>query len=141
MTDKFNLQRFKDAQEHSYDRALQEIKNGRKTSHWMWYIFPQFKGLGRSETSKKYAIKSKEEAVAYFEDETLRERLLEITKAFLANNDKSAHSILGSPDDVKMKSCMTLFDLVQSETDIFQQVLDKFYEGKQSYRTRKMLKE
>jgi uncharacterized protein (DUF1810 family) len=104
----------------------------------MWYVFPQYKGLGRSETSKKYSIKSKE-AIKYFGHEILGKRLLEITKAFFYIDGKSAYDILGSPDNFKLKSCMTLFHIVQDETDIFKKVLDKFYDGKLSHRTKELL--
>lgn len=130
MEDKFNLERFIKTQATSYDPTLYEIKNGRKTSHWMWYIFPQFKDLGRSEMSEQYAIKSKAEAIAYYNHPILGKRLKEITTAFLALQNKTATEILGSPDDYKMKSCMTLFHLIQNETDIFLEVLEKYYQGR-----------
>ncbi|MBS9773785.1 MAG: DUF1810 domain-containing protein [Tenacibaculum sp.] len=125
--DIFNLQRFIETQNSSYEIALNEIKNERKQSHWMWYIFPQFKGLGRSYTAEKYAIQSKEEAIAYFQNPILKERLIAITTAFLHIENKTAYEILGSPDDLKMKSSMTLFNAIQNETTIFKKVLDKFY--------------
>ena len=112
MDDPYDLHRFISAQENSYSNALKEIKNGRKTSHWMWFIFPQYKELGKSETAKKYAIKSKEEAIAYFNHDVLGKRLVEISQAFLQLEGKTANEIMGRPDDFKLKSSMTLFDLV-----------------------------
>ncbi len=109
MTDKFNLNRFIDAQENIYESALNEIKRGNKSSHWMWYVFPQYKGLGYSSTSQKYAITCIEEASMYFNHPILGRRLIEITNAFLNIENKSAYEILGDPDYLKMKSCMTLF--------------------------------
>jgi uncharacterized protein (DUF1810 family) len=124
-----DLHRFIDAQQSSYERALQEIINGQKNSHWMWYIFPQFKGLGRSQTSKLYSIKSKEEAINYYNHEVLGFRLKEITECFLNIEGKSALEILGSPDHFKMKSSMTLFHLIQDESNVFEKVLEKYYSG------------
>ncbi|MCL7765036.1 DUF1810 domain-containing protein [Polaribacter sp. Z014] len=135
MEDKFNLQRFIDAQSNSYERALTEIKNGRKTSHWMWYVFPQYRDLGRSSISIKYAINSKEEATSYLKDPILSFRILEITKALLLIENKSAYDILGKPDDLKLKSSMTLFAAIQSENDFFNLVLEKYFEGNRCRRT------
>ena len=129
-----DLKRFKVAQEAKYDDALAEVKAGRKTSHWMWYIFPQFDGLGRSETSKFYSIKSLGEARAYLADELLGARLREISSALLDLETNDAQEVFGRTDAMKLKSCMTLFDLV-SPDDVFAHVLDKFYEGKRSGRT------
>lgn len=127
MEDPFNLKRFLEAQSDDYEIALNEIKSGQKRSHWMWYIFPQFKGLGRSSTTVYYAIKSKEEARAYLAHPILGSRLMEVTKAFLELESKTAREILGSPDDLKMKSSMTLFDLIQGERGLFDAVLNKYY--------------
>ena len=129
MEDKINLQRFIDAQSNSYERALSEIKSGRKTSHWMWYIFPQYRDLGRSSISIKYAVNSKEEAISYLKDPILSFRVLEITKALLLIENKSAYDILGKPDDLKLKSSMTLFAAIQTENDLFNLVLEKYFEG------------
>ena len=134
----YNLQRFIDAQSNSYDIALSEIKNGKKQSHWMWYIFPQVDGLGKSETSKKYAIKSKGEAIKYLEHPILGNRLLEITNELLAIENKSASNIFGFPDDLKLKSCMTLFVLIQEENPVFQNVLNKYFKGKISWKTKQI---
>jgi len=141
MEDKYNLNRFIEAQHSSYNRALSEIENGKKESHWMWYIFPQFRGLGRSETTKKYSIKSKEEAIAYLNHPVLGKRLIEITKVVLNINSKSAYEIFGGPDDLKLKSCMSLFTLVQDKNNLFQKVLDKYFDGKISWTTKKLLNE
>jgi uncharacterized protein (DUF1810 family) len=140
MEDQFNLKRFIDAQFSTYERALDEIKNGRKTSHWMWFIFPQYHGLGRSPTSIKYAINSKEEAISYLKHPILGPRLTEITKEFLSIENKTANSILGEPDDVKIQSSMTLFDAIQSENDLFDSILEKYFEGNRCLSTLRILK-
>lgn len=126
----FDLQRFVRAQEAaygSYQEALSEIREGYKQSHWIWYIFPQIKGLGHSHNSEFYGLDGVAEAQAYLEHPVLGPRLREITAAFL-HLDKSAHRILGFPDVLKVQSCMTIFDVV-SPNDIFAQVQDKFYAG------------
>ncbi len=134
----YNLERFKQAQASSYggyDAALEEIKGGKKTSHWIWYIFPQLKGLGRSSTSEYYGIGSLEEAKAYLEDETLGPRLREISQALIEHANKlSAYDIFGRLDAKKVKSCMTLFDIV-APNDVFALVLDAFFEGERDKRT------
>lgn len=139
MEDIFNLQRFLEAQNNMYESALAEIQNGKKVGHWIWYIFPQFKNLGRSATSEHYAIKSKEEALAYFHHPVLGTRLKVITEAFLAIENKSAIEVLGSPDHLKMRSCMTLFSIIQNETDLYQKVLDKYYVGAICLNTKRQL--
>src|SRR5690606_6710064 len=107
------------------------IRSGRKRSHWMWYIFPQIKGLGFSETSRYYAIQDLEEAKAYLNDPILGFRLREITAELLKLNESDAHKIFGSPDDLKLKSCMTLFAMVNApEANDFKKVLDKFFNGR-----------
>jgi uncharacterized protein (DUF1810 family) len=135
----YNLQRFLDAQETSYKTALKEIQDGAKKSHWMWYIFPQCKGLGYSEISKKYAIKTKEEAIAYVKHPVLGKKLIEISSILLNHSNKTANEIFGWPDDTKLKSSMTLFTLIQKENDIFQQVLNKYFDGKICWKTKKMI--
>lgn len=137
----YNLERFLKAQDSvwgSYSNALKEIKDGRKRSHWIWYIFPQIKGLGHSSNSEFYGISNKDEAKAYLEHPVLGLRLRDITKALLGCNNPSASNIFGFPDVLKVQSCMTLFDLV-SPNDIFNEVLDKYYEGKRCERTIKRL--
>ena len=130
----YDLERFIEAQKYDYDGALREIKNGLKQGHWIWYIFPQIKGLGHSYNSEFYGISSKEEAKAYLEHPVLGSRLREITQAFLDYNNKTADDILGFPDVLKVRSCMTLFDLV-SPNDIFNDVLYKYYEGQRCDKT------
>lgn len=129
----YDLDRFSEAQQIEYPQALKEIREGQKRGHWIWYIFPQIKGLGHSYNSEFYGISSKEEAKAYLEHPVLGQRLREITQAFLECN-KTADDILGYPDVLKVRSCMTLFDLV-SPNDIFNEVLYKFYEGQRCDKT------
>ena len=138
MIDQNNLKRFLKAQETDYSTALSEIKNGRKRSHWMWYIFPQIQGLGFSEASKYYGIKDVNEAEAFLNHPILGNRLLNICKALLELPENNVHKILGSPDDVKLKSSMTLF--VTTGTDpVFQAVLDKFFDGEKDQATLKLI--
>jgi uncharacterized protein (DUF1810 family) len=139
MNDNFNLNRFLDAQSNNYETALNEIKRGRKYSHWMWYIFPQFKGLGSSSISQKYSISSVDEARSYLKHPILGKRLIEISNEFLMLQDKSAYEVLGDPDYLKLKSCMTLFHLVQGEKDIFFKVLNKYYGGSYCFRTQSQI--
>ena len=127
--DRFDLQRFVKAQEWVYERALGEMRRGHKQSHWMWFIFPQFDGLGFSPTTKLYSIKSITEAQAYLAHPTLGPRLLECTSAVLAHAGRSAAAIFGSPDDVKLRSSMTLFASVSPDDSVFHQVLGQFYGG------------
>jgi len=131
----FDLERFISAQENQYHQALSEIKNGQKESHWMWFVFPQIDGLGFSNMTVKYAIKSRNEAIAYLHHSVLGPRLREITEALLEVKGKSALEIMGSPDYLKLKSCMTLFALVSNENSLFQRVLDKYFGGKLDERT------
>jgi uncharacterized protein (DUF1810 family) len=129
LDDPHDLNRFVQAQERSYARALAEIKNARKTSHWMWYVFPQFEGLGQSEMSRRYAIHSVAEARAYLEHPILGPRLQECCEALLAVEGRSAHQIFGSPDDLKLNSCATLFACVSGAGSVFERVLEKYFEG------------
>ena len=122
------LDRFIKAQENTYYIALNEIKNGRKRSHWMWYIFPQIKGLGMSDASRFYGIDGVIEARAYLDNEILGARLREITGELLKLNENNPFDIFGTIDMIKLKSCMTLFNYVSDE-DIFMDVLEKFYNG------------
>ena len=133
------LERFLEAQKLNYADALNEIKAGRKRSHWIWYIFPQIQGLGYSEMSKYYAIKDRTEAQAYINHPVLGDRLIEISEALLRLDSNDALKIMGAPDDQKLKSSMTLFLLV-SGNPVFQQVLDKFFEGETDRFTVKALK-
>ena len=118
-----------------YDRALSEIRTGRKTSHWMWFIFPQFAGLGTSEISRFYAIKSIDEGREYLGHALLGPRLIECAEAVLSNLGVSARDIFGSPDDMKLKSCMTLFAHISSGNSVFDKVLDQFYDGERDTNT------
>ena len=134
------LERFKKAQENDYDLALSEIKSGHKRSHWMWYIFPQIAGLGMTETSRYYAIKDIREATNYLSDTQLGPRLITISRALLELETNDPHAVFGSPDDLKLKSSMTLFDAVPATFPVFGQVLDKFYGGERDSRTIELLK-
>ena len=122
------IDRFIKAQENSYNHALEEIKNGRKKSHWIWYTFPQLKGLGSSEISKYYSIRSRNEAEEYIKHPVLGSRLIEISNELLKLDTNNADDVMGWPDNMKLKSSMTLFALV-SDNDIFRRVLDKFFDG------------
>ena len=125
--DTFHLQRFLDAQENDYADALREIKQGYKQSHWIWFIFPQMRGLGRSYMAEYYGISSIEEARAYLDNPILKARLIEITTALLQHKGKStAYEILGTIDAIKVRSSMTLFDHIMPHA-IFAKVLDAFY--------------
>ena len=135
MDDPYDLQRFVDAQLPSYARALDELKAGQKETHWIWYVFPQIDGLGRSETAKRFAIKSLEEASAYLVHPVLGPRLEECAAALLAHEGKSASEIMGSPDDMKLRSSMTLFERAAAEPLPFAAVLDAFYDGERDPET------
>ena len=111
-----------------YEQALQEIREGEKCNHWIWYIFPQLRFLGRSATAHYYGIEDREEAERYYENDILRARIREITEALLVHSDKTALEIFGSIDALKVRSCMTMFDIL-SPNDIFADVLDLFYNG------------
>lgn len=128
------LDRFLTAQERSYDAALSEIKNGRKRSHWMWYIFPQIAGLGMSSTAQYYSIADIDEAREYITHPVLGARLLEISRALLTLDTGDATAVMGYPDDLKLRSSMTLFAQV-SEDPVFNAVIDKFYGGRPDTRT------
>ena len=129
MPDK-DLVRFLEAQNQMYMTALSEIKKGRKESHWMWFIFPQVKGLGTSENARYFGINGLEEAARYLDHPVLGKHLVEISTALLEINGKTALHILGTPDDLKLRSCMTLFAALENSSPVFAQVLDKFFEGK-----------
>lgn len=134
-----DLQRFLNAQQEDYAIALSEIKAGHKKSHWMWYIFPQISGLGFSSTSAYYGIKNLDEATAYLHHPILGKRLLEISETLLNLESQNAPAIFGQPDDVKLKSSMTLFSRVPGSPAIFQQVLNKFFDGFTDETTIKLL--
>ena len=139
VADPHNLSRFVQAQNDDYERALAEIKSGRKQSHWMWYIFPQFDGLGFSPTSKRYSIKSIAEAKAYLAHPLLGPRLTECAEAVLRIEKRSAYDIFGSPDDMKLKSCATLFACVSPAQSVFHQLLDKYFQGERDGQTLRLL--
>lgn len=123
------MEKFLKAQKSSYSTALNEIKNGKKCSHWIWYVFPQLAELGRSSTAKYYGIKDINEAKQYLENDILRARLIEISEALLSIDD-TAINILGSIDAMKVKSCMTLFHIADPSIEVFDKVINKFYGGK-----------
>jgi uncharacterized protein (DUF1810 family) len=134
-----NLQRFLDAQRTDYPTALIEIKAGRKRSHWMWYVFPQLQGLGFSETARYYGIKDAAEAEAYLKHPVLGSRLVEISQALLPLPGSDANRIMGSPDDMKLRSSMTLFAAMPGTEPVFQAVLDNFFGGEQDSKTVQLL--
>lgn len=129
MENNYNLNRFIEAQNRDYDIALAEIRAGKKASHWMWYIFPQLKGLGRSSTSEYYGLSGIKEAQAYLSDTILKARLIEITDAVIAHKDKSAEEIFGGIDAKKLRSCMTLFSIAAPDIPVFDAVLEQFFNG------------
>ena len=133
--DPFSLHRFVQAQEQVYRQALAEIRGGRKRSHWMWFIFPQFDGLGFSWTSRQYSVKSVAEAEAYLAHAVLGPRLLECAEAALGVVDRSAADIFGSPDDLKLRSSATLFAGISPEGSVFHQILDKYFHGEPDDKT------
>ena len=135
MSDPFDLNRFVRAQEADYEGALAEIRSGRKRSHWMWYIFPQFAGLGPSAMSQRYAINSLAEARAYLAHPILGPRLTEIADAVLNVQGRTAHEIFGSPDDLKLSSSATLFALVSPADSVFQRIIDKYFDGSRDEKT------
>ncbi len=137
--DPHDLNRFVQAQAGDYERALAEIRSGRKRSHWMWYIFPQFDGLGFSPTSKRYAIKSIAEAKAYLAHPVLGLRLRECAEAALGVEGRSALEIFGSPDDMKLRSCATLFASVSPAGSVFHRLLDKYYQGEKDSQTLRLV--
>lgn len=130
-----DLSRFLKAQEYDYAQALKEIRSGRKRSHWMWYIFPQIQGLGFSSTAQYYAIRDLDEAKDYLDHPVLGARLKEISSALLELDGLSASAIFGYPDDLKLRSSMTLFRLADLDCPIFKDVLDKYYDGIPDKRT------
>lgn len=136
----FDLSRFLEAHEKHYVTALNEIKSGHKKSHWMWYIFPQISGLGHSKTSKFYAISDIDEAKAYIKNDVLRAHMIEICEALLKLESDNASDIFGYPDDMKLKSSMTLFEIADSDTGIYKKVLEKFFDLKRDRATLDIIK-
>ncbi len=137
--DPYDLARFVDAQAADYARALSELRAGEKRSHWMWYVFPQIDGLGHSPTSRRYSIKSAAEASAYLDHRVLGPRLRECFAAVTDIVGRSANDIFGSPDDLKLRSCATLFDSVSGEK-IFEQVINKYFDGERDEDTLRLLR-
>lgn len=135
MSSSNSLTRFTEAQAQNYADALAEIKNGKKRTHWMWYIFPQIQGLGNSEFARFYAIKNLEEAEAYLKHPVLGSRLIEISSSLLKLKGNDAYVIFGSPDDMKLHSSMTLFSLVPNTDPVFEAVLQKFYNSEKDSKT------
>ena len=138
--DALSIERFLKAQEGDYEAALAEIRAGRKQSHWIWYIFPQLKGLGRSSTAEYYGIRDMAEAKEYLAHPVLRQRLIEISEALLGLPSNDADDVMGFPDNLKLRSSMTLFARTEPDCKIFQKVLDKFFDGKMDERTVTLLK-
>jgi uncharacterized protein (DUF1810 family) len=138
MTDPFNLQRFLDAQSFVYSRVLDELRRGRKQSHWIWFIFPQLAGLGQSAMARRFGISSREEAIAYLRHGILRDRLKECTALVNAVEGRTILQILGSPDDLKFCSSMTLFDAASTEPE-FAAAISKFYGGVPDQETLRLL--
>jgi len=130
-----DLERFVEAQQGDYDRALAEIRSGRKRTHWMWYIFPQIAGLGSSLMATRYAIQNRAEAEAYLAHPILGPRLLEIAEAAAAIDGASATEVFGYPDDLKLRSCATLFAAVSPPGSVFERLLDKYFNGQPDGRT------
>lgn len=136
----YNLDRFVTAQQGSYQIALSEIRDGHKRSHWMWYIFPQALGLGKSATSQYYGICDIQEAIEFLRHPILGHNLVEISEALLELDTNNAAEIFGRPDDKKLKSCMTLFALAgRTEYPVFRKVLEKFFDGRQDRATLRIL--
>ena len=135
----YDLERFVSAQEYSYENALNEIRAGKKTSHWIWYIFPQLRGLGHSYRSEYYGIEDEDEAKSYLGHPILGSRLVEITETLLSLKESDPLKVMESPDDLKLKSCMTLFAYISKDGSIFHQVLEKYFGGGKDEKTLSIL--
>ena len=138
--DKFNLYRFLEAQETSYDRAMLELAKGKKDSHWIWYIFPQIDGLGNSETTKLYSIKSLEEGRAYLKHPILGQRLVEACEILLNLKDVSINEVMGFPDDLKLLSSMTLFETFSESNSVFTRIIEVYFDGERDEATLEIIK-
>ncbi len=136
----FDLTRFREVQDDVYASVIKELKAGKKRTHWMWFIFPQVEGLGQSSISRHYAIKSRQEAIAYLIEPLLGKRLIECATALLQIEGRSAKEIFGYPDDLKLHSSMTLFNIVAPEQPVFGQVLQKYFNNNKDARTVEILK-
>lgn len=140
MSDPFHLKRFTDAQDASYPTALAELRSGRKRTHWIWYVFPQLKDLGRSETAKLYGITSLDEARAYLAHPVLGARLEEATRAVMESGAPSLHALFGAPDDMKFRSCMTLFAQASAHVpNLYSEALARWSDGEFDSRTLDLL--
>ena len=139
MDDPYDLARFVRAQERDYGQALSEIRRGQKQSHWMWYVFPQFHGLGFSPTSRRYAIKSVAEDEAYLRHPILGPRLVEIAEVAAGIEGRSAFQVFGSPDDMKLRSCATLFATVSPAGSVFERLLARYFDGEPDSETLRLL--
>jgi uncharacterized protein (DUF1810 family) len=139
MNDPHNLQRFVDAQAHVFEQACSELRQGRKTGHWMWFLFPQLKGLGHSETAQRFGIAGREEAEAYLAHPALGPRLRECSQLVTLIEARSIEQIMGYPDDLKLRSSMTLFANVTDDNEVFTAVLKKYFGGKPDQRTLDLL--
>ena len=137
--DPFNLARFREAQAGVYEAAQAELRAGRKRSHWMWFLFPQLRGLGMSETARFYGVEGRAEAQAYLADPVLGQRLIELSEIVLAHEGLTARQIFGTPDDLKLRSCATLFAFVSGGGAPFSIVLDRFFAGEADARTLALL--
>lgn len=137
--DPHGLRRFVDAQAACYPQVLAELHDGHKRTHWMWFVFPQLAGLGSSPTARRFAVASLAEAHAYLAHPQLGARLRECAQAMLRHRGRSAHEILGSPDDLKLRSCATLFACVSPPDPVFEQLLTAFYDGERDQRTLQLL--
>lgn len=133
--DRFDLSRFISAQERNYESAIAELRSGQKRTHWMWYVFPQIDGLAKSNTAKYYAIKSIEEARQYLNHPILGTRLLECVEAVLAIRGRSVSQIFGYPDDLKLKSSMTLFAYLENQPSLFVRIINKYFDGERDITT------
>ena len=138
-TDQFNLNRFIEAHEHVYQSVLSELRQGQKTGHWMWFIFPQIRGLGRSPISQQFAIQNLAEAAAYLAHPVLGKRLIECTQALLALENRSAEDIFGYPDCLKLRSSLTLFEKAAGGNNVFSQAIEKYFQGRRDERTLEIL--
>jgi uncharacterized protein (DUF1810 family) len=133
--DPFDLARFVEAQAATYENALAELRAGTKRTHWMWFVFPQLRGLGRSGTALHFGLDGRAEADAYWRHDVLRGRLVECARLVVTHSDLTAHAIFGSPDDQKLRSCMTLFEAVAYDEPVFGDVLGRFYGGERDAAT------
>jgi uncharacterized protein (DUF1810 family) len=137
--DEFQLSRFLEAQETSYATALEEIKSGKKRTHWIWYVFPQLKGLGTSSMSQKFGVSGLAEARRYLAHPVLGARLREITEALLSHYEQDAEAVFGELDAAKVRSCLTLFSWADPTAQLFKTALDRFYSGQPDRRTLELL--